>query len=917
MKNLLDWKEYAKVARGAAAESCVMVRNEGDTLPLKHGCKVSMFGRMQLHYIKSGTGSGGLVNAPYVVSCLDALLESDEISVNMELLDTYKKWVAENPFDMGKGWAQEPWCQEEMRLSDEVVAQASGQSDIAIAVIGRQAGEDRDNHNERGSYLLTEQEEAMLEMVTKHFEHVVVLLNVGNIMDMSWVEKYQPQSVLYIWQGGCEGGNGVYDVLTGQVSPSGKLTDTIAYDITDYPSTSNFGNEGDNVYEEDIYVGYRYFETFKKERVMYPFGYGLSYTEFGLGDIVMESKGDYAYSVKVKVQNKGNCNGKEVVQVYLNPPQGRLGKPFRNLMAFAKTKELHVGEFEFVTLEFDLRDFSSYDDGGITGKAHTYVLEAGSYEIYIGTDVRSAVNSGTVKIEEMVVVEELQQACAPIREFSRLKPFMRHGNVETSYENVPMRNESYQHFKGNVALTCTDYEGDKGYRLRDVKSGRVELDEFLAQVSEEELVYMTRGEGMCSPKVTPGTAGAIGGVTDGLLAKGIALACCSDGPSGIRMDSGAMAYSLPNGTALASTFNTELNYELFQYLGKELSFNRIDTLLGPGINIHRNPLNGRNFEYFSEDPFLTGKMAVAQLKALHEYKVTGTIKHFACNSQEFARSISNSVVSERALREIYLRAYKMAVEEAGAYSIMSSYGALNGVWTASNYDLLTIILRGEWGFDGIVMTDWWAKMNDEGKEASVTNTPAMIRAQNDVYMVVECAETNSMNDKTAEGLKEGSVTRELLVRNAKNICQFLMKSTALERLDGESPIVSDEVNRFAMKEVRCIELPVVEQVDGEVEVDCSGLDTSKGASAKIYVNAEGTYRLKFKLSARAKGVAQIPMTIYLGHRAIKMVTLNEHNCSGVEFEVTNLEVKCDERQENFIKLFFAEGGMKIHEMKIM
>ncbi len=917
MKKILDWKEYAKIARKAVAESCVMVRNEGGTLPLKKGTKVSIFGRMQFHYIKSGTGSGGLVNAPYVVGCLEAFESNEEVVLNTELLEIYKEWVEENPFDRGIGWAQEPWCQKEMELTDEIVKKACDCSDVAIVVIGRQAGEDRDNDNSEGSYLLTDKEEEMIALVTKYFAKVVVLLNVGNIMDMRWVDKYQPQSVLYIWQGGCEGGNGVYDVLMGHTSPSGKLTDTIAYEIEDYPSTKNFGNKDDNVYEEDIYVGYRYFETFRKERVQYPFGYGLSYTKFELQDIKLEHVSDFKYQIATKVENGGDRTGKEVVQVYLNPPQGKLGKPLRNLIAFGKTNELSKGEAEQITLQFDLKDFASYDDSGVTGFQHSYVLEKGQYEIYVGTDVRNSINIGEIAIEKTMQVEQLQQACAPIQAFERIKPMIKEGNIEQATEDVPLRADDYIHFGNNNLLKAEKYNDESRFQLKDVKSGNIDLDTFLEQLSLDELVYMTRGEGMCSPKVTPGTAGAIGGVTESLLAHGIPLACCADGPSGIRMDCGAMAYSLPNGTALASTFNEKLNTELFEYLGMEMSLNQIDALLGPGINIHRNPLNGRNFEYFSEDPLLTGRMASAQLKGLHKYKVTGTIKHFACNNQEYARSISNSVISERALREIYLKGYEMAVKEAGAYSIMSSYGALNGVWTASNYSLLTTILREEWGFEGIVMTDWWAKMNEEGKEASVTNTPAMIRAQNDVYMVVDCAEKNSMNDETPQGIQEGSVTRELLVRNAKNICNFLMKSTAIERMNGEVSLVSEEINRFQMDETRCTKLPEIEQFSDMIEVDCSGLDTSKGASAKFYINVEGEYTMKLKLSANVSGIAQVPIAIYLGNKAVKMITLNSQNCKNVETEIKNLNIYVNEKEENYIKLFFAEGGMEIQELKIM
>ncbi len=943
MKYTLNWNQYAQVARKAVAESCVLIRNEEGVLPLRKDNHVAIFGRMQFHYIKSGTGSGGLVNAPYVVGILDAIQTNAPFHMNQTLLEIYKEWVDTHPFDYGKGWAQEPWAQEEMVLTDEVVAQAARESDVALVIIGRQAGEDRDNSNAEGSYLLTAEEERMLSLTTRHFEKVVVLLNVGNVMDMKWVEKYQPQSVLYVWQGGAEGGNGVVDILTGNVSPSGKLIDTIAHDISDYPSTLNFGNAQDNIYQEDIYVGYRYFETFAKEKVMYPFGFGLSYTEFQLLNMSMEyQKDNLAIRVNVDVANIGERAGKEVVQVYLNPPQGKLGKPVRNLVAFGKTEELAAGAQEKLDLEVSLKDHASYDDSGVTGHPYSYVLEAGRYEIYVGTDVRNAVKIGHVDLARLEVVEELTQACAPIQAFTRVRPVIKEdGSIEVAYEQAPTRRADYIPYSENEALGEVAYTGVEGYQLQDVKDLKITLDTFIAQLSDEELIYMTRGEGMCSPKVTPGTAGAIGGVTQSLLEKGIPLACCADGPSGIRLDSGSMAYSLPNGTALASTFNPALNTELFTYLGMEMSVNCVDTLLGPGINIHRNPLNGRNFEYFSEDPYVTGVMAVAQLKALHAFHVTGTIKHFACNNQEFERSNSNSVVSERALREIYLKGYERAVKEADAYSIMSSYGALNGVWTASNYDLLTTILRGEWNYQGIVMTDWWAKMNEEGGEATMSNTPFMIQAQNDVYMVVDCAETNSLGDKTQEALEEGSITRALLARGAKNICRFLMKSAVFMRMEEEAYdsaqkeatsgsdrgtdfdsytedvwIKIVEQNRPELTETKCTILGEIQAIDDIVRVDCQGIDTSKGASIKLFINTPGSYRVKLTVSAHVTGIAQVPVTLYNGTKAMRMLTLNSENCKNVSIIVDNIEIPTSDSGQNFIKLFFAEGGMVVDEFVI-
>ena len=286
-KYKLDLEKYAILARQVSAESCVLLKNDNNTLPLRKNDKVAVFGRSAFNYYKSGLGSGGLVNTRYVVSILDALRENKDIILDEDLLKVYEEWILENPYDEGKGWGNVPWSQKEMKLDDSVVT-AAADADIALVIIGRTAGEDQDSKNEPGSYLLTEEEEIMIEKVSKTFKRTAVILNVGNIIDMKWVEKYNPSSVIYVWQGGQEGGNGVVDVLTGKVNPSGKLTDTIARNIEDYPSSENFGNTEKNYYQEDIYVGYRYFESFAKDKVIYPFGYGLSYTNFEIKGKLLE-----------------------------------------------------------------------------------------------------------------------------------------------------------------------------------------------------------------------------------------------------------------------------------------------------------------------------------------------------------------------------------------------------------------------------------------------------------------------------------------------------------------------------------------------------------------------------------------------------------------------------------------------------
>jgi len=792
--------ELAEYCRKAAAEGAVLMKNEDGALPLKKGERVSVFGRCQIEYYRSGTGSGGAVNVPYVKNILDELRKAEDIIVNESLATMYEAWLLENPFDNGGGgWACEPWFQKEMPITDAIAEDAASVSDIAVFVVGRTAGEDKDNYSLPGSYYFTEDELANLKVVCAHFERVVVLLNVSNLIDMNWMElpevKDAVKAVMYIWQGGMEGGAAVCDLLTGVVTPSGKLAGTIAYSMKDYPSDPYFGNKVANTYVEDIYVGYRYFETFAPEKVKYEFGYGLSYTEFCVETekaAVIGQGIDAEICVDVKVTNTGAYHGKEVVQIYLGAPQGRLGKPAKVLIDFKKTKVLLPGESECLQFIIPVKNMASYDDSGVTGHKSCYVLEEGLYQLFVGQSVKrvSAIQieaQAGYEIPELLVVEELQEAMAPVTGFERMKPgaMKADGTYEIIFEEVPVRTvDLAKRIQENLPKELP-MTGDKGIRLCDVAEDKATLEEFVAQLSLSELATIVRGEGMSSPKVTPGTASAFGGVGDNLYAYGIPVACCADGPSGIRMESGLLATQLPIGTLLACSFNIPMMHELYVYEGKELLSNEVDTLLGPGMNLHRHPLNGRNFEYFSEDPLVTGRFAAAAVSGIEEGGSFATIKHFAANNQETARFDVNSIVSERALREIYLKGFEIAVKEGGARSIMTSYNPVNGHWTASNYDLNTTILRGEWGYQGMVMTDWWAKMNDcvTGGHAERNYMAFMVRAQNDVYMVINNngAEINSNNDDIEKAVAEGYLTIAELQRCAMNILRFILAAPVMKR----------------------------------------------------------------------------------------------------------------------------------------
>ena len=910
----LDLDRYAVLAREAVAEGCVLLENEGQALPLRDGERVAVFGRMAFHYYKSGLGSGGLVNTRYVVGILDALKECEGVHLDEKLMGIYEDWIKENPYDEGQGWGRVPWCQKEMDVTEEML-DCARRNDVSLVVIGRTAGEDQDNNAKAGSYCLTETEEDMIRRVCEVSERTVVVLNVGNIIDMSWVEKYRPQAVLYVWQGGQEGGNGVADVLTGKVCACGKLTDTIAADIKDYPSTENFGDPFKNYYKEDIYVGYRYFETFARDKVLYPFGYGLSYTTFEMKAEVLKNTGD-EITVSAMVANTGELKGKEVVQVYVKVPQGKLGNPARKLIGFAKTKELEPGEQEEVCIVIPKYDMASYDDSGVTGHKSCYVLEEGTYEIFVGSDVRSAVSVGCYE-EEFRVIEELEEAYAPVEKFQRMKAvLLSDGTYQAVTEDVPVRTIDPQERRANEIPETYVYTGDKGYKLVDVLDKKVSMEEFVAQISEEDLIAMFRGEAMCSPKVTAGTAAAFGGVTDGLTALGIPVGCCSDGPSGIRMDCGTKAFSMPNGTSLGCTFNVELVGALYEMTGKELRLNKIDSLLGPGMNIHRNPLNGRNFEYISEDPILTGRICAAQVKAMAKSGIGSTIKHFCGNNQEVGRSTSDSVISERALREIYLKGFEIAVKEGGARSVMTTYGSVNGLWTAGSYDLCTTILRKEWGFDGIVMTDWWAKSNYEGNQAEVPVKAPMVAAQNDIYMVVSDAKANPENDDVEEMLHAGKITLGELQRNAANILGFLLKSPSILLLADR--ICEEELEAMNTKEEDDVDAGSLVNIESdpqtqEIVIDGALLHPAKGNADVLAVTNDfmGDFTMKFTLKSDLGELAQLPVSVFLDN--IHKMTVSVQGTNGKWVEESRI-LNMGFGHNHYIKLYYGADNLEIEKI---
>lgn len=901
MKRTLDWDKYLEASARAVSGGIVMLKNDG-ALPLKQGGTAAVFGRIQLHYYKSGTGSGGMVNVSKVIGITDGLLDAG-YKLDEQLLNAYREWDEQNPFDHGEGWGGEPWSQKEMPLTDELVGGAASRADAAIVIIGRTAGEEMDNKLEKGAFLLSDLEEDMLRRVTSAFDKTVVLLNTGGLIDMSFMDRYPVSAVMYVWQGGMVGGAGTAAVLTGEVSPSGKLPDTIAYEISDYPSDKFFGSGDMDCYGEDIYVGYRYFETFAKDRVRFPFGFGMSYTSFDLTASDFKLDGDKVTG-SVNVKNTGNVPGREVVQIYCSAPQGKLGKPARVLCGFDKTRTLQPGESQTLSFEIPLESVASYDDSGVTGHKSSWILEQGGYVFYAGADVRSASEAYSLTLPE-TVVRQCKSALGPLTAFKR----MVNSSGKPEFEDVPLTGEAFPHDHAKLPAEIPQ-TGDRGIRLADVVNGKNTLEEFTAQLTDYDLSCIIRGEGMGSPKVTAGTAAAFGGVSDTLTALGIPCACCDDGPSGMRLDCGTKAFSLPNGTLLASTFDRSLMTELFTFMGLEMHTNQVDCLLGPGMNIHRHPLNGRNFEYFSEDPYLTGEMASAELAGLHSTGAEGTIKHFCGNNRETRRHFLDSVISERALREIYLRGFEKAVKKGGAKSVMTTYGQVNGVWTAGNYGLVTGILRDDWGFDGFTMTDWWANINRRGKAPDKSDFAAMAMAQNDVYMVT--ADGAACNDNTLDSLKSGELTRGELQRNAMNILRFLTTTHAMKRVmgcDDETEII----NRPA--DAGDVDSTDIEfhDIDEDLTLDLTGITTEKGSSYAFGLNVSkpGVYKVTLTASSTLSELAQTSVSIFALGSPCGMFTFNGTGGAPVS------QTKDVKFLSNFmsIRLYFGGSGLKTQSIR--
>ncbi len=735
---------HIELSRRAAAEGMVLLKNNGALLPLSPNTTVALFGIAQFDYVKGGGGSGNVFCA-YSRNIYEGLkIKESELKIKVfdELSLYYKKEYerlkAEKP-DVKLG------SLDDIEIPEELLARAKIKADVAVINISRYSAESSDRSSERGDFYLSELEEKMVKTAADNFDKVVVLLNVGGMIDTEWFfANDKISSALLCWQGGQEAGLAAADIIVGDVNPSGKLTDTFAKRFSDYPFAEKFNESEDFVnYTEDIYVGYRYFETIPgmKEIVNYPFGFGLSYTEFELSaPVVMENDG--RIRVIVDVTNIGQRSGKEVVQVYYSAPQGRLGKPALELAAYKKTRLLSVGETQRLCMEFDVSDMASYDDEGRAAMS-AYVLEAGDYSFYAGNSVRALQKADFVyKVKKDTVTEQLTRCCSPKDIKERLRS---DGTLE------PLKTyEIAEHRAQELELVSTDKQG----KLQDVADGVLTLDEFMSQLTIEQLIDMctdSKSIGVCNTSCF-----------GGCRALGIPAIPTADGPAGVRIyteATGITTTCFPCATQLACTWNEELIYEIARTGAIEVKENNLAIWLTPALNIHRNPLCGRNFEYYSEDPLVAGRCATAAVKGIQSVNIGATVKHFACNNKEINRTESDSRVSERALREIYIKGFEIAVKEAEPYCLMSAYNLMNGVRTGENYELLTSILREEWGYRGMVTTDWLAH----------STLPAEIRAGGSVKMWGA--------DKAAalEAYKNGEFTRSEIYRAAKWVIELALK----------------------------------------------------------------------------------------------------------------------------------------------
>ena len=754
----------AAISREAATQGMVLLKNINGVLPLKGRGKIALFGNGAARTIRGGTGSGDPFNGGlsgggdqdvdqslrYHINILNAM-ETE----GFEIVNREQQMAWARCYDLAKREMKDQvmsvFAFPEEPLTTEKLEEYAKETETAICVISRNSGEGNDRFMKKevsigdkkyeiGDYRLSAVEMDNLKKLRSAFSSLILVLNVPGSISVQDLEAACADAILLMGQAGQEGGAAVTDILTGKATPSGKLTATWAKKYEDYPTAGNFLQDFNKaVYTEGIYVGYRYFDTFNVEPG-YPFGYGLSYTTFALGNLEASLDED-TLVLGVTVENTGAFAGREVVQVYVSAPVSEMDMPEQELKGFQKTMLLAPGEKEDIKIRIPLRNLASYSEN-----AGGYILSKGDYGVRIGTSSRDTKPVCKIRLEQTALTEQVLVEL-PLTETLEEKKGLTDRKDETIWKDVPVllavqipemldSRSAYSDEKVVTYATDTSYQPvmpyetvryveKKEWKLNDVASGRVSMEEFAAQLDAAQLADLCCGTGWgvqdennpvigASSESVPGAAGE---TTHALESYGVSSIVLADGPGGVRITQQFEATDLesgekrqvyhyctawPVGTLLAQSFDPEILEQVGCGMAADMQAMRIDLLLGPGMNIQRDPMCGRNFEYFSEDPLISGKMASAMVRGLQSLPGGGgCIKHYAAN-----RNAVDSVIGQRALREIYLEPYKIAIQESQPLSIMSSYNLINGVPTADSYDLCTDLARGEWGFEGLIMTDW-------------------------------------------------------------------------------------------------------------------------------------------------------------------------------------------------------------------
>lgn len=779
-------QEKLQFARQAAADGIVLLKNDNNALPIAMDKEIALFGICAYRCFRLGWGSGDMM-AQNISQISEGLKEAG-YRLNADIEAICLNYVKELPDQrlMNRSWDEWTWRQDEIKLDDAIIEASSKNSDVAVITLGRNSGEAFDLKDEEGYFRLHTDEINLVKAVSKYFKQTILLLNTCGPLDLREIDDCSIDAIVDVSLGGEMFGLAVADVISGKVTPNGKLTTTWAYKYNDY-STKEGITTKEVPYKEGIYVGYRYFDTFGVTP-RYPFGYGLSYTEF-VREVININVDGQIVELTVKVTNTGKYNGREIIQCYLSSPQVKLEKAYQELCTYAKTDVLEPNESCELLMSFDLTEMASYDE-----ERASFILEEGKYYVRVGNCSRNTHIACAINVSKEVICEVVKNRCVKQTDFEELSnsdavPYSYDGEEEEKsnakvFEFDCNSVETVVHnIIENQPVKLLEKKNENFVSLKDVIEGKATIEDVVAEFSNEELADILNGviyEGANANANVGSMAIKVRGAAGEMWSSekyAIPVNACADGPAGVRLaifttpietdtDLSREVVAYPSGTCMANSWDLESARRFGECVRNDLEISDIEGWLAPGINIHRNPLNGRNFEYLSEDPIIAGKIG-AYISIGVQYddnaELTGkytTVKHFACNNIEYERGVSDSQVSERALREIYLKGFKIAVEEGKPHAIMTAYNKVNGTFASTNYDLLMGILRGEWDYDGIVMTDW----------NPCANPQEHVHACNDLIM------PGRFRKQIIEGLENGNVKKEEAQLCAARLLKLILKT---------------------------------------------------------------------------------------------------------------------------------------------